>query len=72
MTNKQPELSAEEDPQTGIVKTQENFSPVIVSDTVGAVFLGLISIILLAVVGNLLVCNRKLEDQLRELDHPLE
>jgi len=58
-----------EDIQPNTVKSQETFSPVTVTDTVGALFLGVISIILMAVVGGLLVRNRKLEDRLRELGH---
>ena len=67
MGNEQPELLKDEEPQTGYIKTNETFSPVVVTEGVGTVFLGLISIILLAVVGVLLTHNRKLEDQLREL-----
>ena len=55
-----------EDIQPNTVKSQETFSPVMVTDTVGALFLGIISITLMAVVGGLLVRNRKLEDRLRE------
>ncbi len=55
-----------EDIQPKTVKSQETFSPVTLTDSVGALFLGVISIILLAVVGGLLVRNHKLEDRLRE------
>lgn len=55
-----------EDIQPNTVKSQETFSPVTVTDTVGALFLGIISITLMAAVGGLLVRNRKLEDRLRE------
>ena len=53
--------------QPKTITAQETYSPVIVTDTVGALFLGVISVILMAVVGGLMVRNRKLEDQLREL-----
>jgi hypothetical protein len=67
MGNELSELIADEEPQTGYIKTNETFSPVIVTEGVGTIFLGLVSIILIATVGILLTRNRKLEDRLREL-----
>ena len=62
MTNDKPGEEIQPNP----VRSHENFSPVTLTDSVGALFLGVISIILMAVVGGLLVRNHKLEDRLRE------
>ena len=67
MTEKKQELISEEETQSGYYRTNETFSPVVVTEGVGTVFLGLISIILIAAVGVLLSRNRQLEDRLREL-----
>jgi hypothetical protein len=40
---------------------------VILTDTVGALFLGMIAIILMTIVGGLLFYIRKLEDRLKEI-----
>jgi hypothetical protein len=67
MTEEKQELISEEEFQPGNLSTNETFSPVIVTEGVGTVFLGLISIILIAALGVLLSRNRQLEDRLREL-----
>jgi hypothetical protein len=67
MTNEQPEYT-EEDSQAVVSKSHDHFNPVVLTDTVGALFLGAISIILMAVVGGLLIHIRRLEDRLRETD----
>ena len=72
MTNEQTVFSTEEDSPTGYSKSQETYSPVIVTDTVGALFLGVMSIILMVLVGGLLVRNHKLEDRLRKFDLSLD
>jgi uncharacterized protein (DUF2062 family) len=66
MTDEQSVSTSNSNPQTGS-RYNETFSPVILTDTVGAVFLGLISFILIIVLGVLLIRNRKLEERLREL-----
>ena len=66
MTEEKLALVSEEKSEPGYYRTNETFSPVIVTEGVGTVFLGLISIILIATVGVLLTRNRKLEDRLRE------
>ena len=68
MTDEKQELISEEESQPGYYRTNETFSPVVVTEGVGTVFLGLIFIILIAAVGILLSRNRQLEDRLRELD----
>ena len=65
MTNEQTEHQ-EDDSQAVISKSHEHFNPVVVTDTVGALFLGSISLILMAVVAGLLVYIRKLEARLSE------
>lgn len=67
MTEEKLELESEEESQPGYYRTNETFSPVVVKEGVGTVFLGLISIILIAAVGVLLSRNRQLEERLREL-----
>ena len=67
MTEENQELISEEESQPGYYRTNETYSPVVVTEAVGTVFLGLISIILIAAVGVLLNRNRRLEDRLREL-----
>jgi hypothetical protein len=67
MTEENQELISEEESQPGYYRTNETYSPVVVTEGVGTVFLGLISIILIATVGILLNRNRQLEDRLREL-----
>jgi hypothetical protein len=67
MTNEQPE--PQEESQATVSKSHEHYNPVIVTDTVGALFLGSISVILMAVVAGLWVYIRKLEARLRETDH---
>jgi len=67
MTNEQGEFGIGEDSQKHNNKSQDIFSPVIVTEGIGTVFLGIISIILMAVVGSLLVRNRKMEERLREI-----
>jgi hypothetical protein len=57
---------SEEESEPGYYRTNETFSPVVVTEGVGTVFLGLISIILIAAVGVLLSRNRQLEDRLRD------
>ena len=66
MTDAQSEYP--NDDQAVISKSNEHFNPVVVTDTVGALFLGSISLILIGVVSGLLVYIRKLEAQLREPD----
>jgi len=60
MTN---ELSEHKDDESQAVvsKSHEHFNPVVLTDTVGALFLGSISLILMGVVAGLLVYIRKLE-----------
>jgi hypothetical protein len=67
MTEEKQDLMSEEESQPGYYRTNETYSPVVVTEGIGAVFLGLISIILIATVGVLLNRNRQLEDRLREL-----
>ena len=69
MTNEQFDFVSEEDSQASINKSHDHFNPVVLTDTVGALFLGLISIILMAVVGGLLIYIRKLEDRLQGVRH---
>ncbi len=71
MTNEQPEYH-EDDSRDVVNKSHEHFNPVVVTDTVGALFLGSISLILIGVVSGLLVYIRKLEAQLREPGIPQE
>ena len=71
MTNEQSEYQ-EEDSQAVVSKSHEQFNPIVLTDTVGALFLGAISIILMVVVGGLLVYNRRLEDRLRESGHSVK
>ena len=66
MTNEQPIIKS--DDQAGANKSHEHFNPVVVTDTVGAVFLGSISLILMAVVAGLLVYVRKLEARYSQTD----
>lgn len=63
MTNEQPEYQ-EEDSQAVVSKSREHFNPVVITDTVGALFLGSITLILMAVVAGLLIYVRKLEARL--------
>jgi hypothetical protein len=72
MTNDQAEPIQEEDHQAGVSKSHEHFNPVLVTDTVGALFLGSISIILMAVVAGLLVHVRRLEARLKESHHSVD
>jgi hypothetical protein len=67
MIDKQSEFVTEQDPHASYSKSQEHYNPVVVTDTVGALFLGIITIILMAVVGGLLVYIRRLEERLQEL-----
>jgi hypothetical protein len=67
MTEEKLELESEEESESGYYRTNETFSPVVVTEGIGTVFLGLISIILIAAVGVLLSRNRQLEDRIREL-----
>jgi hypothetical protein len=70
MTNEQSEYTNDE--QAVVSKSHEHFNPVVVTDTVGALFLGSISVILMAVVAGLLLYIRKLEEMLRENDPSLD
>jgi hypothetical protein len=72
MTDEQSEYVNEEEFQPGVSKSHDHFNPVVVTDTVGAIFLGAISLILMAVVSGLLIYVRKLEDQLRKPDQSIE
>jgi hypothetical protein len=67
MTEENQGLISEEEAQSDYYRTNETYSPVVVTEGIGTVFLGLISIILIATVGVLLNRNRQLEDRLREL-----
>ena len=67
MTEEMLELASDEESQSGYYRTNETFSPVVVTEGIGTLFLGLISIILVAAVGVLLNRNRQLEDRLREI-----
>ena len=67
MTAEKQELISEEETQPGYYRTSETYSPVVVTEGIGTLFLGLISIILIATVGVLLTRNRQLEEILREL-----
>ena len=66
MTNEQSEIQNDE--QAVVSKSHDHFNPVIVTDTIGSVFLGSISLILLGAVAGLLFYIRKLEEKLRERD----
>ena len=72
MANKQSEPTTKEESHPVASQSHGHYQPVVLTDTVGAVFLGIISIILLAIVGGLLIHIRKLKNQLRESDHSLE
>jgi hypothetical protein len=67
MTN-EPSEPYEEDSQAVVSKSHEHYNPVIITDTVGAAFLGSIALILIGVVAGLLVYVRKLEGIIREND----
>ena len=60
MIDQQPDLK-DDDTQPVVSKSHEHFNPVVLTDTVGALFLGLISLILMGIVAGLLVYIRKLE-----------
>ena len=66
MTEEKQGLISEEESQPGYYRTNETFSPVVVTEGIGTIFLGLISITLLVIVGVLLTRNHKLEGRLRE------
>ena len=66
MTNEQSETR--NDDQAVVSKSHEHFNPVVVTDTLGAAFLGSISLILLGVVAGLLVYIRKLEKMIKDDD----
>ena len=68
MMNELSESHVGDSPEN-VSKSHDHFNPVLVTDTVGALFLGSISLILMAVVAGLLVYIRKLEARLRESDH---
>ena len=72
MTNEQVEFIPDQDSQLSTNKYNETFSPVIVTDTVGAVFLGSISLILIGVVAGLLVYIRKLEARFKKPEISIE
>jgi len=72
MTDEQSVSRREEDSQACVTKSHEHFNPVVLTDTVGALFLGVIAIILMAVVGGLLVYIRRLEGRLRESGYSVE
>lgn len=55
---------AQPQPECGDIRYNCTFSPVIVNEVVGSVFLGVISIILVIALLRVLVCNRELEAQL--------
>jgi hypothetical protein len=64
MTNEQ---SVQNDDSPAVIsKSNEHYNPVVLTDTVGALFLGSISLILMGTVAGLLVYIRKLEARLRE------
>jgi hypothetical protein len=67
MTEELLELASKEESQPGDFRTKQTFSPVVVTEGIGTVFLGLISILLITVVGVLLTRNRQLEDRLRKI-----
>lgn len=71
MTNEQSEYQAD-DSQAVVHKSHEHFNPVVLTDTVGALFLGSISLILMGIVAGLLVYIRKLEARLKEPDIPAD
>ena len=60
------------DSPANVSKSHDHFNPVVVTDTVGALFLGSIALILMAVVAGLLAYIRKLEARLRESGHSEE
>lgn len=66
MTNEQSEIN-NDDPAV-ISKSNDHFNPVVVTDTVGALFLGSISLILMGIVAGLLFYIRKLEEMSRGND----
>jgi hypothetical protein len=68
MTDKQSEFVTEQDPHASYSKSHEHYNPVVLTDTVGALFLGSIAVILMAIVGGLLIYIRRLEERLRALD----
>ena len=63
MTNEQAEPY--NDDQAVVSKSNDHFNPVVVTDTVGALFLGSISLILMGIVAGLLVYIRKLEKMIK-------
>jgi hypothetical protein len=63
MTNEQ--LAPPNDDQAVVSKSHDHFNPVVVTDTVGALFLGSISLILMGIVAGLLVYIRKLEKMVK-------
>ena len=64
MTNEPTEMASDE--QALVSKSHEHFNPVVVTDTLGSLFLGSISLILMGVVTGLLWYVRKLEARLKE------
>ncbi len=70
MNDKPSEIENED--QAVVSKSNEHFNPVVVTDTVGALFLGAISLILMAVVTGLLLYIRKLEEMSRENDQSVD
>jgi hypothetical protein len=60
------------DTQSNYHKSHEHYNPVVVTDTIGALFLGIISIVLMGIVGVLLRNNRKLENQLKAIECSLD
>ena len=71
MSNEQTDFQ-EADSQPVVSKSHKHFNPVVLTDTVGALFLGSISIFLMAVVAGLLVYIRKLETRLSEPGNSVE
>lgn len=67
MTDKQLDFPGEAKPGSGTGNYTETFSPVTVKETVGATFLGILSLILTIALLCALARNRKLEVQLARL-----
>ena len=72
MTDEQSDYVSEGDTPASVSKSHDHFNPVVLTDTVGALFLGSISLLLMAVVAGLLIYIRKLEARLGFLDHSAE
>ena len=67
MTDQKPGVLHDQEPEFSSHKYAETFSPVVVTEGVGAIFLGVLSLLLVIIVKSLLVRNKELEKRLREV-----